>query len=135
MAGIGIGASPLIYSGQLQRSLRAWKTYSDTTLTATPASDTAMDLAWTNPNISGVTLKNVVVEISTDGVTFTTAATLGGVTSTQVTGLTAGTLYYFRLVFVSSRGVRTGEGVIKMGITNMPTFLKPPQPKTKDYLS
>lgn len=106
-------------TGGLPPTPMAWKTYSDTSLTATPASDTAMDLAWTNPVIAGVTLANVVVEISTDGVTFATSATLGAVTSTQVTGLTAGTLYYFRLVFVSSRGVRTGNG----GIVSATTFV------------
>lgn len=111
MPGIGIGIG--IGLSRLNRAaFRGWMSYSDTTLTAVPASDTAMDLAWTNPVIAGVTLKNVVVEISTDGVTFTTSATLGVVTSTQVTGLTAGTLYYFRLAFVNSRGVRTGNGAI-----------------------
>lgn len=95
----------------------AWRNYTDTTLAATPLSSTSMGLAWTNPVIQGATLSEVLVYRGTDGVNFSLVETLGVITSWTDTGLTEGTLYYYRLAFRSSRGVVTGMGGIKSGIT------------------
>jgi phosphodiesterase/alkaline phosphatase D-like protein len=84
-------------------------------LSATGTSATSISLTWKN-NASNATA--VLVEDSTDSVTFTQIASLGGkTTSYSSTGLTAGTLYYYRvraqtaagLSSYSSTGLRTGS--------------------------
>ena len=92
----------------LSEDSKLWKAYSDSSLTVIPASDTSITLTWVNPVIEGNTLRDVIIERSTDNVTFATVATLGAVETYTDTGLTAGSLYYYRLKFVSSRGIVTG---------------------------
>ena len=66
-----------------------------TGLTATPASTTSINLAWTN-NATNATA--VVVQSSPDGVTFTQIASLAATATTYTnTGLTTNTLYYYRV--------------------------------------
>ena len=96
----------------LSEDSKLWKAYSDSSLTVVPASDTSITLTWTNPVIEGNTLRDVIVERSTDDVTFATVATLGAVETYTDTELTANTLYYYRLKFVSSRGIVTSVGAV-----------------------
>lgn len=110
--GIGFGGAR-VYTPEE----KLWKAYSDSSLTVIPASDTSITLTWVNPVIEGNTLRDVIVERSTDNVTFATVATLGAVETYEDTELTAGTLYYYRLAFRSSRGVRTAVGGAVIGIT------------------
>lgn len=75
---------------------RWWATRYPSALTLTVDSDTQITLNWTN---NGATdYDGVSIERSTDGVTYaevTTAA--AGATSKANTGLTADTLYYYRI--------------------------------------
>ena len=72
-------------------------------LTATGASATAINLTWKN-NASNATA--VLVEDSTDSVRFTQIASLGGnATSYSSTGLTAATLYYYRVRAQTAAGL------------------------------
>src|SRR5207245_2144072 len=64
-------------------------------LTATAASTSEIDLAWTN-NASNAT--SVKIERSPDGTTFTQITTVSGsATSYNDTGLSANTKYYYRV--------------------------------------
>jgi len=61
-------------------------------LSATAISFTRIDLAWTNP---GGSYDGNKIYISTDNINFTLVDTIATTTSYSVTGLTAGTHYYF----------------------------------------
>jgi titin len=64
-------------------------------LAATAVSNTGINLTWTN---NSATATAVLVENSTNNTTFTQVASLAGsATSYSSTGLTAGTLYYYRV--------------------------------------
>jgi hypothetical protein len=69
-------------------------------LTLTPASTTEVDLGWTNP--AGTS--SAVVQVSTDGgSTWTTLTTVSSPTDTyDATGLSASSLYYFRVQVLDS---------------------------------
>ena len=116
--GIGFGGAR-VYTPEE----KLWKAYSDSSLTVVPASDTSITLTWTNPVVQGNTLRDVIVERSTDNVTFATVATLGAVETYTDTELTANTLYYYRLKFVSSRGIVTGAGAVAI---DYPYFIAEP---------
>jgi len=67
-----------------------------TPVSATFNGATEIDLTWVN---HASTATGILIEQSTDGVTWTTTATLGDPTTTTypATGLTAGQTYYFRV--------------------------------------
>jgi len=106
-------------------------------LVATAVSDVRIDLSWVN-NYVGAT--NNVIEYSTDGINFSTLATVAASDTTySVMGLTTTTNYYFRLYFtvsgiislpsdianewtafnipLRSNGAGTGVGVLKFQVT------------------
>jgi fibronectin type 3 domain-containing protein len=69
-------------------------------LTATPASASQINLSWAAS--SGAT--GYKIQRSTDGVTFSPLATVGSVTAYSNTGLSAGTLYYYRVLASNAAG-------------------------------
>ena len=75
-------------------------------VTASNATQTTVDLAWTLPaQPSGVTVTGVEVQQQATDASWTTVATLAAdATSHTVTGLTAGTAYSFRIRLVTSSG-------------------------------
>src|SRR5207245_9139661 len=77
-------------------------------LTATAASASEIDLAWTNnaSNASGF-----VVNRSTDGVTFSQLAVLGNVTSYKDTGLSAGSKCYYEVAATNAAGASAFSNV------------------------
>jgi hypothetical protein len=92
VAGAGAGS---IFGNRFNWS-SYWLTRFPDTLTATVISDTRIDLAWTNNGIVNYT--GVSIERSTDGVTYSEITTVAaGSSSYSNTGLTAGTLYYYRV--------------------------------------
>jgi len=91
MLGIGIGISPMLRrSGGVN-----WSTRTPSDLYAIVYRDTEADLTWTDPS-GDVPFR---IYISTDGVNYTEkGTTLAGDNTYTATGLTAGTLYYFKVV-------------------------------------
>lgn len=74
---------------------RGWAAEAPTGLSATVVSDTEITLNWTNVDTTG---DGVSIERSTDGVTYAEVDTVAlGVAEYVNTGLTAGTLYYWRI--------------------------------------
>lgn len=72
-----------------------WGAEAPTGLVLTIVSDTAITLNWTNNDTTG---DGVSVERSTDGVTYAEVDTVAlGVATFANTGLTANTLYYYRI--------------------------------------
>jgi len=84
-----------------------WSNYVPTTLTATAGAG-KIDLAWTLPvtTYSPYTVTNVVIQESTDNVTFTDIATLGAVEAYEATVPTGQTRYY-KIRYISSRNIHT----------------------------
>ena len=93
------------YTTDILSEIQTWCHYADTiwssqkepsTLIVTAQADTTIDFSWTaaaEPE-DGYKLK-----ISTDGITYTDKVTVNNATTTaQATGLTAGVLYYFKVV-------------------------------------
>ena len=75
---------------------RYWATRYPSGLTATVISSTQIDLSWTNNGTADYT--GVSIERSTDGINYSEITTVAaGSTSYSNTGLTAGTLYYYRI--------------------------------------
>lgn len=73
-----------------------WSTRYPTLLVATAISDTEIDLAWTNNGT--IDYDGVSIERSTDGVTYAEIDTaVAGATTYSDIGLTANTLYYYRI--------------------------------------
>lgn len=73
-----------------------WATRYPSGLTLTVDSDTQITLSWTNNGT--VDYDGVSIERSTDGVTYAEVTTaITGATSKADTGLTADTLYYYRI--------------------------------------
>ena len=70
-------------------------------LTATAVSSSQINLSWTESDTS---VTGFVVQRSTDGINFTSIATLGNVRSYADTGLAASTLYYYRVYATNSAG-------------------------------
>ena len=82
-------------------SLSYWESRYPSGLIATVISSTQIDLSWTNNGT--VDYDGVSIEQSTDGVTYAEATTVAaGATSKSITGLTAGTLYYYRIRYYKS---------------------------------
>lgn len=78
-----------------------WATRYPSALTATTISDTRIDLAWTNNGTEDY--DGVSIERSLDNVTFAEIITVAaGSTSYSNTGLTASTLYYYRIRYYKS---------------------------------
>ena len=84
-----------------------WSNFTPTTLTATAGAG-KIDLAWTLPvtTYSPYTVTNVVIQESTDNVTFTDIATLGAVEAYEATVPTGQTRYY-KIRYISSRNIHT----------------------------
>jgi hypothetical protein len=79
-----------------------------TGLTAAPASSSRIDLTWAAS--AGAT--GYQVQRSTDGSTFSQVATVGGnVTAYSDTGLSAGTLYYYRVLATNQAGASAPSNV------------------------
>jgi lysophospholipase L1-like esterase len=89
-------------------------------LTATVDSDTAITLDWT---IGSTNHDGHRIYISTDGVTFTANSTvLGAVATKQVTGLTAGVLYYFYVVAYKGSQESTASNTVYTVVWITPTI-------------
>lgn len=89
-----------------------------TAVSATGASATQINLAW--GNIAGET--GYRVEVSTDNLQWTTLATkAANVTSHQATGLTADTLYYFRVTPFNAAGDAAATTVSRRTVMGAPT--------------
>jgi hypothetical protein len=102
-------------SNQATVTALAWPS-SPTGLTATPVSNSEIDLAWTD-NATNAT--SCEVDRTTDGQTWTTVATLDpGATSYNDTGLTDGTMYAYRVRAINSVG---GSGYAVNGTSTLPT--------------
>src|SRR5438132_6554201 len=86
-------------------------------LTATAASATEIDLAWTN-NASNA--NGFVVNRSTDGVTFSQLADLGNVTSYKDTGLTAGNKCYYEVAARNGAGTSAFSNMANATTTAAP---------------
>jgi surface protein len=82
-----------------------WNKRKPTNLIVTAQTDTTIDFSWD----AGVDApENFKLKISTDGVTYTDKTTVAGnVTTAQATGLTAGTLYYFKVV--AAKGAKESD--------------------------
>lgn len=94
-----------------------------TGLTATAASATSVNLSWTAPGSSGSdALTDYVVQTSTDNSTWSTFADgTSTATTATVTGLSAGTLTYFRVAAKSSlAGSYTSATSLTMPRANAP---------------
>ena len=79
--------------------LHYWTTRTPTLLNVTSQTDTTIDFAWTAGTDEPEGYK---LQVSSDGVTYTDKTTVAGnVTTAQATGLTAGVLYYFKVVAYS----------------------------------
>jgi hypothetical protein len=75
-----------------------WNARFPSLLTATVISDTRIDLAWTNNGTADYA--GVSIERGTDGINYAEIVTVAaGESSYSNTGLTAGTLYYYRIRF------------------------------------
>jgi uncharacterized repeat protein (TIGR01451 family) len=88
-------------------------------LTATAASDTQVNLSWTAaPGATGY-----IVQVSADGSTGWTQLTTVSGTTTSVGGLTASTTYYFRVMADNAAGV-SGASTVANATTNgaAPTY-------------
>jgi titin len=88
-------------------------------LTATAASDTQVNLSWTAaPGATGY-----IVQVSADGSTGWTQVTTVSGTTTSVGGLTASTTYYFRVIADNAAGV-SGASTVANATTNgaAPTY-------------
>ncbi len=87
-------------------------------VTAAGVSATQINLAWTN--VAGET--GYRVEQSADGSSWTTIATRAvNVAALSVTGLSAGTLYYFRITPFNAAGNATGTTISKRTVLSAPT--------------
>lgn len=74
---------------------RSWTPQIPTDLTLTVISDTSIQLDWVNVDTTG---DGVSIERSTDGVAYSEIDTVAlGVDTFTDTGLSAGTLYYYRI--------------------------------------
>ena len=94
MPGIAIGNCIPFNRGGVSWS-SYWATRTPSNLYAIVYRDTEADLTWTDPS-GDVPFR---IYISTDGVNYTEkGTTLAGDNTYTATGLTAGTLYYFKVV-------------------------------------
>ena len=97
-------------SGNVDSEVASWSSTRPypkgvTDLTASNATQTTVDLAWTLPEQPGVTVSAVKVQHWETGWTLGTDDTLAAdATSHKVTGLSAGTAYEFHVVLVTSSG-------------------------------
>ena len=97
-------------SGNVDSEVASWSSTRPypqgvTDLTASNATQTTVDLAWTLPEQPGVTVSAVKVQHWETGWTLGTDDTLAAdATSHTVTGLSAGTAYEFHVVLVTSSG-------------------------------
>jgi hypothetical protein len=80
---------------------------SPTGLTATSATTSTLGLSWNAA--AGAT--GYQIQRSTDGVNFSTIASIGAVTSYADSGLSAGTEYYYRIIATGSLGSSSASNV------------------------
>jgi cellulose 1,4-beta-cellobiosidase len=91
-----------------------------TGLTLDAVTDTTQALSWTAPS-TGTAPFTYKVERSTDNSTWTTFAAAASGTSITVTGLTASTLYYYRVSATNSVSTGTPSSVVQGSTTAAPT--------------
>lgn len=86
--------------------------------TVTPtAGDQQVALSWSAPDDGGSAITDYSVQYSTDDATWSTFAHGTTATTSTVTGLTNGTLYYFRVAAINA----VGTGAYSASVTDTPT--------------
>jgi hypothetical protein len=111
--GLGIGVS--FGSGGTDWAAY-WATRSPSGLSAiNTGTDSEIDLAWTNNGIADY--DGIKIYISTDNVTYTLKDTIATLTAYTATGLTAGTLYYFKVAAYKDTNISGYSNVVTLGIS------------------
>ena len=98
-----------------------------TGVTATPG-DTVVTLSWIPPVASTVTVTGYQVQESTDGTTWTTVADQIATLTTQVTGLTNGTTYLFKVAAEATTTVGEFSHPVSAFPSATPTVATAPGP-------
>ena len=83
------------------------------TLSTATAGDTTVALTWTAPSVTGGTITGYLVEKSANGTSgWSTVTTTGAVLTYTVTGLTNGTIQYFRVSAINATGTGAASNVL-----------------------
>ena len=93
-----------------------------TVLTATPSASGQITLSWTVPGDNGFTLDKYLVERSTDGITYTSIASIvpsTGVTTHTDTGV-VGTLYYYNVTTENAIGFSPDSNIESLNAGDVP---------------
>ena len=93
-----------------------------TVLTATPSASGQIILSWTVPGDNGFALSKYLVERSTDGITYTSIASIvpsTGVTTHTDTGV-VGTLYYYKVTVENAIGFSADSNIESLNAGDVP---------------
>ena len=93
-----------------------------TVLTATPSASGQITLSWTVPGDNGFALSKYLVERSTDGITYTSIASIvpsTGVTTYTDTGV-VGTLYYYKVTVENAIGFSADSNIESLNAGDVP---------------
>ena len=93
-----------------------------TVLTATPSTIGQIVLSWTVPGDNGFTLSKYLVERSTDGITYTSIASIvpsTGTTTHTDTGV-VGTLYYYKVTVENAIGFSADSNIESLNAGDVP---------------